>query len=490
MNNEIEVRLEPVQTEAEELLFYTDKLKDEQNGCIGHLRIDFGSDGNGFYSSWFEHENSPEDEAYFKSEFDSVVNKLRETVLKSRKDMRDYCRGKDDCRNTHSYYDDCWGFRLLTQNYAYYIRCTPCEGDYESYIYVYDRDKLMNCLSSEAGLPMHCYSTHPETKKPILISYAEQGFYPVRIPEGSTVESFNKALGVTPAQRQAMEIGSMFGWRVPGANPKTFEKADGENEPKNTMKIAIYQINLERDDNSVAFEGLDEIEKLTASREVDSSLYDKVYEYEMEGTSLEDVYRKFNLEQPEGFHARSLSVSDVVEVIESDTVKPGFYFCDTVGFEKVEFEPSLSRETKQDRIKVLIIEPEKEPYVKEIDSGLESLQHEVDGDIEAFYPTADEVAFICNEEGKIIGLPLNRAVRGDDGEMIDIIAGTFMIVGLGEGNFSSLDEKMIEKYSEKFKSPELFARVNGKLHVIPMNNAPEKDTPEKRDVKPHSREER
>ena len=485
MNNEIEVRLEPVQTEAEELLFYTDKLLDEKDGCIGHLRIDFGKSGDQFFSTWSDHSNKDGNDSIFKKEFDAFINDLRQNVLKSRRDMRDYCRGKDDCRNTHSYYDDCWGFRCLTNKYAYYVRCTPVEGDYECYVYAYDKSILMRFLAEKAGLAEFCYTHHPVTNEPVIIRYAERGYYPDHCPDGSTVEELNKLYGVSHVKQIAMEVGSIFGWKVPGADPKNYVVKE-----KEKMKIAIYQINLEKDDNYVAFEGLDEIEKLTASREVDSSLYDKVYEYEMEGKSLEDVYRKFNLEQPEGFHARSLSVSDVVEVIESDTVKPGFYFCDTVGFEKVEFEPSLSRETKQDKIKVLIVEPEKEPYVKEIDSGLESLQHEVDGDIEAFYPTADEVAFICNEEGKIIGLPLNRAVRGDDGEMIDIIAGTFMIVGLGEGNFSSLDEKMIEKYSDKFKSPELFARVNGKIHVIPMNNAPEKDTPEKRDVKPHSREER
>ena len=119
-------------------------------------------------------------------------------------------------------------------------------------------------------------------------------------------------------------------------------------------------------------------------------------------------------------------------------------------------------------LRVLIIEPEKKPYVKEIGSDLESLQHEVDGDIEAFYPTEDEVAFIVNEEGKINGLPLNRAIRNDDGVIIDIAAGNLLITGLGESDFASLDEERIKKYSERFRTPEMFLRVNGQLHVFPM----------------------
>ena len=54
-------------------------------------------------------------------------------------------------------------------------------------------------------------------------------------------------------------------------------------------------------------------------------------------------------------------------------------------------------------IAVLVVEPGKEPYVKEIDSGLKSLQHEVGGCIEAIYPYEDPVALVCNEEGKLEG---------------------------------------------------------------------------------------
>ena len=74
-------------------------------------------------------------------------------------------------------------------------------------------------------------------------------------------------------------------------------------------------------------------------------------------------------------------------------------------------------------IKVLVIEPGKAPYVKDIDSGLKSLQNEVAGRIEAIYPFEDPVAVICNEEGKLNGLPLNRALIDDNsGEIYDIVA--------------------------------------------------------------------
>ena len=66
-----------------------------------------------------------------------------------------------------------------------------------------------------------------------------------------------------------------------------------------------------------------------------------------------------------------------------------------------------------------------EPYVKEIDPDLHSLQAEVGGDIGATYPYSDPVALVCNDEGKLIGLDLNRGLRDENGEIYDIVAGTF-----------------------------------------------------------------
>ena len=51
--------------------------------------------------------------------------------------------------------------------------------------------------------------------------------------------------------------------------------------------------------------------------------------------------------------------------------------------------------------------------MKEIDPDLHSLQAEVGGDIGATYPYSDPVALVCNDEGKLIGLDLNRGLRDD-----------------------------------------------------------------------------
>ena len=155
------------------------------------------------------------------------------------------------------------------------------------------------------------------------------------------------------------------------------------------------------------------------------------------------------------------------------------------------------------KLNVLVVEPEKAPYVKEIDSGLESLQAEVGGFIEALYPYEDAVAIVCNEEGKLNGLPLNRALRDEDGLPFEIIAGTFLITGLGEEDFCSLAPEQQKKYSKLFQTPEMFLKFNGKLLILPMEAPREKKTSikeqltqtssqgkKKSAVKHHSKEER
>ena len=72
-------------------------------------------------------------------------------------------------------------------------------------------------------------------------------------------------------------------------------------------------------------------------------------------------------------------------------------------------------------MKVLKVEPYQLPEVKEIDSGLSSLQHEVEGWIEATYPFEDPVAIICNEEGKLNGLSRSERVHGTADGMPDHI---------------------------------------------------------------------
>ncbi len=105
---------------------------------------------------------------------------------------------------------------------------------------------------------------------------------------------------------------------------------------------------------------------------------------------------------------------------------------------------------------VLLVEPNTDPRAIEINGSLASMQSLVGGLIQAVYPFADPVALICNDEGKLIGLPQNRPLKHPEtGEVYDVIYGTFFVCSApaDSENFESLPDDLIEKYSKVFALP-------------------------------------
>jgi len=106
------------------------------------------------------------------------------------------------------------------------------------------------------------------------------------------------------------------------------------------MKIKIYQIYLDRDSLRLAFCNSNQFQKYMNTKKfvVDPSIYDMTYEGNLNCKYLEDVWCKLNNDHPADYKTRSLSVSDVVEIVESDELVPGFYFCDSFGFKRINFQ--------------------------------------------------------------------------------------------------------------------------------------------------------
>lgn len=128
-------------------------------------------------------------------------------------------------------------------------------------------------------------------------------------------------------------------------------------------------------------------------------------------------------------------------------------------------------DNKTELIQVVLCEPRKKARIATIRNTLASLQQTVGGYIEAVYPFDDPVAIICNEEGKIKGLELNRALRDENGKVYDILAGTFLIVGLEEENFASLMPEYQEKYRKLFEYPEVFLSTNGEILAVRIEDS-------------------
>ena len=104
---------------------------------------------------------------------------------------------------------------------------------------------------------------------------------------------------------------------------------------------------------------------------------------------------------------------------------------------------------EENTLSVLQIAPGQYPEQVEIDNDLKALQQAVGGSIGATYPFDDPVA-----------------MRDEHGEAYDVVAGTFLVVGLGEEDFASLTPELAEKFEKKFHQPEDFIRLGHRMMVI------------------------
>lgn len=101
---------------------------------------------------------------------------------------------------------------------------------------------------------------------------------------------------------------------------------------------------------------------------------------------------------------------------------------------------------EEKKIKVVLLEPGKLARAAEIDASLAGMQKVVGGLIEPFYPFAERVCIVCNEEGKINGMRPNRSVKDDRGVMVDFIFGPAFLCDCRGARLGSLSDEQIDRY--------------------------------------------
>lgn len=265
------------------------------------------------------------------------------------------------------------------------------------------------------------------------------------------------------------------------------------------MRVKIYQIDHHLDKNRAKFVDMEHLEKLMGSASVDPSIYQEVFNAELDPMGLEDIYVRFNTEGHPLYRGHSMSVSDVV-VIDPDSVpylvgeiighnpagaqfsmkytdlieynleidslrekgidfvahdmvglkipayEPGAFFCDSFGFKKIDFDEAQTHKP-DNLLRVVYVEPHRVPYVAEVQDDLKMLQKAVGGYIEAIYP-GKGIIFVGNEEAKLEGLDGNRRY-GDS-----ILAGPFFVCGDAGEEFRSLTNEEVMTYMTRFAEPE------------------------------------
>ena len=203
------------------------------------------------------------------------------------------------------------------------------------------------------------------------------------------------------------------------------------------MRVKIYQINSARDNANRKFMSLKDGEA------VDSSIYDEVFNAEIDEMNLEEIYARFNTEGHPLHRGHSLSVSDIV------VMNGKAHICQSFGFKEIPCD--VSQTQKPDNLmRVVYVEPNRPAYEAEVVHTLEGEQRAVKGYIEPVYIEDDNTCLICNEEAKLEGMEGNRRI----GDGTSIIAGPFFVVGLTEEDFRGLTDEEVTRYMDRFKEPE------------------------------------
>ena len=153
-----------------------------------------------------------------------------EYFIRDRDTMERYCNARFNDHIPYHFKRELWGFRVLTEKYAWYIGCTPWHEQRHFALYCYDRDVLMRALAEERGLPEACYGVLPFTGERIYIRFAENTFGRISsqgdnvFDNRKIVSEQNVILGVSAAQQSAMENGVIYGWDTPVADPKNYDE--------------------------------------------------------------------------------------------------------------------------------------------------------------------------------------------------------------------------------------------------------------------------
>lgn len=208
------------------------------------------------------------------------------------------------------------------------------------------------------------------------------------------------------------------------------------------MRVKIYQINPDRDINRVRNERLSNLQCCQGSPGIQASLYDEVFNAEMDFNGLEALYTQFNTTGHPLYRGGQMKVSDII------VTDDGAFYCDRFGFAPVDFDVSQTQKP-ENLMTVVYVEPDRPAYIAEVIHDLEAEQRAVAGERIDYLDNGDGTLIINNEDAKDMGLPGNR--RYGQGQ---VIAGPFFVVGDAGDSFRSLTESEVTRYMARFAEPE------------------------------------
>lgn len=184
------------------------------------------------------------------------------------------------------------------------------------------------------------------------------------------------------------------------------------------MNVRIYQINMKRDSHNVAFMNYESLPKFQGSSEIDSSLYDKVFEGEVNCFTLKNSMRFSILNTPKDIKGGQCpypmwwrSLTGIREKATSTFATASVFRRLILSRKRRRSATASYRLPSRKKISVLLVPVGKSPIVKEIPNTYEAMKALVGGGgLDEYMPFEDDAAIVCNRDGKQENLPMNRAV--------------------------------------------------------------------------------
>lgn len=213
--------------EEEQIYSYSSNNDEVERACIGHLRGDFGADGREFWTTWWPHKGDPgpENAGTRYKELDQVVAALRENGLLKDSATMNKRMARWSSAVIKNAYSAQIALCIETKQQLYYLRCNPLKGDYNFYLYMYDKPLLMEVQRKAKNMPVHCFTHLKSSVEPIRLTYGMNGYLSAKdCVDDNLMVPINKYHGASKAQIAAMEAGAMRGWHIPEANPKMYDE--------------------------------------------------------------------------------------------------------------------------------------------------------------------------------------------------------------------------------------------------------------------------
>ena len=233
------------------------------------------------------------------------------------------------------------------------------------------------------------------------------------------------------------------------------------------MRVRIFQL---PSDSPLVFSGyLDTLGGKQEAEVIRPSNYRTVFDGECPENGLEDLYVRFNVQSVPNHYGRSMSVSDIVQVIDdsSGAIAPGCYFCDIIGFKQISsFDPDAVPPI-EDGIRAVCVEPGLPAYAVVVKNNYSAFSKMIGGPVERF-PIDDNVLILCDEDAKLKGRSGCRRIGNT------VIAGTFLVVARDEhANETGLTDEQMDTYLRRFSEPENISdrevRENMTIRFIPID---------------------